>query len=252
MTLVPVTLEQAELAQAAREEYKPLSTSSERRVISWAAYEHFLKVTEGCWTMTGRMAHYWQTCRVMVGALQWTGARIVELDDFRRSMIFGNVIYWEIGKNQEGLRKEYLPDEYLRELQLYRDRNRVAEDKLFGVSASTFSRYFDKYVRPFLGQYWNEKKVVVKHNLLKLQYIAQLKYLRKNMQTILFKKFFDEFHDAGIALEFVAKRLNYSSTHISAHYYIQDFAALDIDAWMRYWALVKISAVHQARLLDFG
>jgi len=252
MPLVPVTLEQAQLAQAAREPYRGLCPDSDAPVIPWAAYEAFLVATTKAWQGDGRLCHYLQTVRVMVGMLQWTGCRIRELERMRPDLVFGNVIYWPIGKNQRGMRKEYLPDEFLRELAEYRRRNRVPEGNLFGVSEETFTRYFNQYARPLLGRTWNEKEVIVKNNLLVLDYKLKLKGFRKNFQTILFKKQWDRYGDAGVALEFTSKRMRHDSTHMTAYHYIQNFDTLGIKEWLAYWETAQTSAATQATLLDYA
>ncbi|HZX44109.1 MAG TPA: hypothetical protein VFF28_00345, partial [Candidatus Nanoarchaeia archaeon] len=46
---------------------------------------------------------YGSDLRVMFEMLFLTGCRIKELDKMKISCFYGNVIYWELGKNQGGL-----------------------------------------------------------------------------------------------------------------------------------------------------
>ena len=252
MPLVPVTLEQARLAQAAREPYRGLCADSDAQVIPWTAYRAFLEATAPALRSDTRLAGYLRAVRVMAGMLQWTGCRIKELERMRPDLLFGNALYWPIGKNQTGMRKEYLPDEYLAELAEYRRRNRVSDGQLFGIREETFTRYFNRYARPLLGPAWNARQVTVRNNLLVLDYALQLKGFRKNFQTIIFKRHWDRYGDAGVALEFTSKRMRHDSTHMTAYHYIQNFEALGIDEWLSYWRAAKISETEQTRLADYA
>lgn len=254
VSLLPVTLEQARLAQAAREDYHPLDPNLDVHTIPWEAYVDFLEATKDVWTMKGRRAKYWQAVRVMTAHLQWTGCRVAELDKMTPQKIFGNACYWHLGKNQKTVRKEYLPDAHLRELDEYRKQNRVPEGKLFGITADTYRRYFNRFVRPLLGARWNRQVVTVRQRDLVLDYELQLRGFRKNFQTILFAELWAKYDEANVAILMVSKRMHHSSVETTGIHYVQDCKSkrLNVEAWLAYWRDTTFSLATQTQLSDYA
>ena len=195
---------------------------------------------------------YGSDVRVMFEMLFLTGCRISELDNMKASKLFGNVLYWSLGKNQHGFRKEVLPDFYLKELAEYRKKNRTYADRLFGVNAHTFRRYFHKFIMPRLKG-WHEKRLVDKQGVLQEEYIYQLKGLRKDYQTLEFAKQLDKWKDAGVALQFTSKKMRHSCERITAFHYIQEFDSLNIEKNMSLkTADILKDCISQTRLMDFS
>lgn len=169
------------------------------------------------------------TCRVMFEMLTLTGCRLSEMDEMKWSNIRETILYFKLGKNQKNYRKVQLPEKYLQELKDYRETHRVKSDFLFGVKAHTFRRYFDRQVRLMLCGEWIAKEDVWCKGAFALEYKLQLKGLRKNYQTLLFKAEYEKWGDAGVALEFASKAMRHSSKHITAYHYIVNFDALGVE-----------------------
>jgi len=162
----------------------------------------------------------------MFEMLVLTGCRISELDNMKRSNIRKGFLYWKLGKNQSNYRKVALPERYMQELKDYWETHRVPVDDVFGIKSHSFRRYFDRYVRMQLGGCWLEKVNVFRNDFFVDEYFLQLKGLRKNYQTMLFKSEYEKWGDAGVALEFTSKAMKHSSKHITAYHYLVNFDAL--------------------------
>lgn len=195
---------------------------------------------------------YASEVRVMFRMLALTGCRIEELDRMRLKYFQGEFLWWPLGKNQGGKwRKERLPPDYLDELRAYRETHRVYGDRLFGVAADTFRRYFNRDVRPLLGKAWNMERVRPSKAGFKREYRLQLKGLRKNFQTIHFATEYNKWKDAGVALEFTSKRMKHSTKHITAHHYLENFDALGIKDLSNLDPEKALQQHRQRRLQDF-
>ena len=177
---------------------------------------------------------YGSTERVMFKMLYYTGARISELDNMKISMLFGNKLHWELGKNQHGIRSEELPEDFIKELIFYRKGHRVYGDKIFGISNETFGRYFNKFIRSKLPSPWQAKKLVFRHGKAGIGYVLQIKGLRKNKATLGFWKEYTKWKNSDVALEFACKKMQHSSKRITAVHYIENFEALRLERFGTY------------------
>jgi len=184
--------------------------------------------------------------------LALTGCRCKELDNMKISKLFGNILYWGLGKNQNSWRKEEMSLNFIKELIYYRKTHRVYGDKLFGISSDTLRRYFNRDVRPYLSKEWQEKTFYQENGALKTCFVYQLKGLRKDFQTLMFKKELEKWKDAGVALEFASKRMKHSSKHITAYHYLVNFDTLGIDNLSRFDPKNILNEMNQTRLMDFG
>ncbi len=189
--------------------------------------------------------------RVMFEMLILTGCRITELDRMVISKIYGSILYWGLGKNQKSFRKEALTVSYLKELKYYRDHHRVYGNKIFGIHSHTFRRYFNRDVRPNLSKEWQEKTLFQKKGALVPEYVYQLKGLRKNFQTLEFKKELEKWKDSGVALEFTSKKMKHSSKHITAYHYLVNFDTLGINNLSELEPSDLLKKTRQTRLMDF-
>lgn len=194
---------------------------------------------------------YGSDVRVMFEMSFLTGCRLSELNNMRVSKLFEDVLFWNIGKNQRGFRKQKLPPSYLEELKNYRENNRVYKDKLFGVSSESFRKYFHRDVRPKLSPAWQEKRLFSRKNELREEFVLQLKGLRKNYQTLEFAKQLDKWKDSSIALEFTSKKMKHSSKHITAYHYIENFETLQIDKYKQLTPEQILKNRGQTRIIDF-
>lgn len=194
---------------------------------------------------------YASSNRVMFTMLFLTGCRLTCLDRMRLRNLHGEHLYWRPGKNQKGWRKERLPIEYLEELRAYRETHRVDQDRLFGIASETFRREFNRASRPTLGPAWRRKRPVMRNERLDLEYVYQLKGLRKDFQTLDFKRNYDELCDAGLAIEMTSKRMRHSSTKITARHYIENFDALGVKTLPSLVPNELLRMGQQKRLLDY-
>lgn len=194
---------------------------------------------------------YGSTCRVMFEMLFLTGCRMSELDRMKISKFYGQYLYWALGKNQRSHRKEKLPKWYIEELKVYRNNHKVFRDKLFGINAHTFRRYFARDIRPNLSPAWQEKTLFQRKGALNEEYVLQLKGLRKDFQTLVFKKELDKWKDSGVALEFASKRVKHSSTHITSYHYLCNFEQLGVEKYKNLEPHQILKQANQKRLLDF-
>lgn len=194
---------------------------------------------------------YGSGLRVMFEMLFLTGCRISELDNMKLSKIYGNWIYWKLGKNQKRHRKEELPKKYVEELKHYREHNKVYSDKLFSMQHDTFRREFNKKIRPKLSRSWQQLRLIDKDGLLQQEYFLQLKGLRKNYQTLDFAKQLKKWNDAYIALEFTSKKMRHSSKRITAYHYLENFEDIEILKYREMTPAEILSQANQTRIFDF-
>lgn len=155
-----------------------------------------------------------------------TGCRISALNNWRVDRIIGDHIYFHEGKSTRGLRKVQLPTGFLLELNEYRRRQQISGIKVFGINSETFVKHFRKYVRPLLGGRWLEKQHDFSYD--EKLFVYQLKFLRKNYQTLLFKQELDRWRDAYVALEFTSKAMRHSKTGITSYHYLENFDDLGL------------------------
>ena len=195
---------------------------------------------------------YASPLRVMWTMLALTGCRIRELDNMRASTIYGDVIYWKLGKNQKRHRKERLPAWFLDELRIYRETHRVYQDRLFGVRSDTFRRFFNRDVRPHLTPRWRELRLVSFMGSLTEEYVYQLNGLRKSFQTLEFARQLEKWKDPTIALEFTSKKMRHSSAKITVYHYVENFDALRVERSTGLSPAEILGAAHQRRILDFA
>lgn len=175
---------------------------------------------------------YGSTLRVMFLMLHYTGCRISELETMEVTLICNKTIHWRVGKNQTGFRKVELPEEYLIELQHFRNTHKVPQSFLFPIKASTFRRRFNKDIRPYLGREWNRLRIIQRHSTLDTEYEYQLKGLRKNFVTFLFNKNYSNWKDAGISIDFTCKAMKHSNTGITAIHYVENNKKLNIKKYL--------------------
>src|SRR3990167_7967033 len=201
-----------------------------------------------------RVLPYASTVSVMTKMLHYTGGREACLDKMRRDKIFpvpgGVFIYLQPSKNQRGMRKEFLPDSYILELNVYWENNRSYGKKVFGVSGETFRTYFKK-MRSVLPLSWQKKRPVVRSYGVIMEYQYQLKGFRKNFQSLGFKRELDEWGDPGIAIEMISKRMCHSSTKITARHYVEGFKSLCIENLTSLEPANLLKQQYQKRLLEF-
>lgn len=187
--------------------------------------------------------------RVMTLMLALTGCRLSELDRMTTDGLSGNVLYWRLGKNQRGWRAEALPEWYLTELAEYHATHRTALGRLFGPSANTFRRYFNRDVRPYLGPAW-QAKLRIPCNVNDDPYVLKLKGFRKSFASTVFAREYRKWSDAGVALEFTSKRLKHSTAHMTAYHYLQHLETTEVDLWDQFLN-ADARLEEQRRLADF-
>lgn len=197
---------------------------------------------------------YASTERVMFGMLALTGCRIMELGVMTRNKLIGNILYWRLGKNQRGTwRQEYIPSGYIEELKEYWKRAKIPPGKIFAPRGDTFSRYFNKFIRPRLNAKWRAKRPDFERKyVLGWAYKYQLKGLRKNFQTLEFGKQLKKWKDGYIAMQFTSKRMKHHSDKITAFHYIEDFEPLQIERYQdKTMAEILKGQQSQKRILDW-
>lgn len=194
---------------------------------------------------------YASTERVMIEMLFYTGCRTSELNHMRPEMIIDRYIYWELGKNQHHHRKEPLPDAFLDEIRAYRETHRVSTARVFSMTSESLRARFNHKIRPYLSSAWHEKRLVARKGCLMPEYILQLKGLRKTHATMIFSREFAKWKSADVALEFTSKRMNHSTTHMTAYHYLQNFDALKIRDGPLILPQQALRKGRQSRLHDF-
>lgn len=200
---------------------------------------------------------YGNKLRIMFIFLIVLGCRISELNVLNTSQFYksskGWCIVWRCGKNQKGLpRKEYLPEFVVAELAAHRKLYNCPRYKLFSIDSDTFRRQFNKFVRPNLSDDWNDRVPNYKKSgPVRIEYALQLKGLRKNFQTIEFKKALDKWKDSGVALEMTSKRMRHSSKHMTCNHYIQNFEDLELNKYNFDSSKDFLSKEFQTRMTEY-
>ena len=195
---------------------------------------------------------YGSALRIMYQALFITGCRIRELDNFKKTNLYGEWFYWELGKAGHKWRKERLPESFLDELKHYRDHYRIYNNKLFGIKAETFVREFNRDVRPLLSKGWSEKRFKPCKSNFTTEYIYQMKGLRKNFMTLEFARQLDKWKDPSIAIEMTSKRAKHSSKNITVYHYIESFDSLNVNRFKEYTPAQIMGLKNQTRILDYN
>jgi len=166
--------------------------------------------------------------RVMFQFLALTGCRVRALDNVKVHNCYENgQVYWHEGKSTRGLRRETLPPQYWQEIREYRKHNNIRSNNLFGMTSETFTRLFSEKVRPLLGSDWNQRVLVVNAGCRTIAYKYQIKFLRKNYQTILFAQELARWKNADTALLFTSKRMRHKTREVTAYNYLEVFDTLD-------------------------
>jgi integrase len=189
------------------------------------------------------------TERVIFQMLALTGCRLAEINHMEADKVIGEYILWHLGKNQRSFRKVKLPKAFLQELAIYRRSHRVS-GKLFGISDTTFRRYFSK-LRRSLSSPWKEIRFHEVQGKLQPEYVLQLKGLRKNFQTLEFAKQYEKWQDSQVALLFTSKSMKHHSTHMTAYHYLESFEALEIDKYKHLRPEEIYCKETQKRLFEF-
>lgn len=197
---------------------------------------------------------YAHPIRVYVQFLFLTGARVSEACKIefegKDSFIKGNYVFWRCGKNQHGQwRKEFLPDFFLKELDVYKSQTKGFKGRLFHTEAKTFGSYFNRFIRPYLSSDWHERSVVP-HGLA-VEHILNLKGLRKSFATLAFWGFWDEYDDANIAMVLTCKRMRHSTTGMTINHYIDQSQRLNRDKWKGSTPSQILALVAQRSLVEF-
>jgi hypothetical protein len=110
-------------------------------------------------------------------------------------------------------------------------------------------RYFNRDVRPLLGLAWQKKRL--HPGFFKEEpYFLQLKGFRKSFGTTIFFREYEKWGDAGVALEFASKRLQHSTTHMTAYHYLQNFEWTEVNLWDQFLDAER-RPEEQRRLCDF-
>lgn len=193
---------------------------------------------------------YASTMSVGIKLLIFTGSRIQELENMKRCMLQENYIYWKCGKNQNGWRKEYLPNDFIKEMQEYWNNERIEQNNMINVKPNTFRRYFTR-LRKRLSPEWREKRKIMIGNEIKTQYSYALKGFRKNFATLLFTYFWDKYGDSGVAVERVSKRMKHSSRHMTANHYIETMEQIDGPRFKGFLPFEIVTQIKQKRLVDY-
>jgi len=163
--------------------------------------------------------------KIMFWMAAETGCRLKALDNMRRERLIGNMLYWNDGKGKGHERRKELSQALLSELVRYRKDNKVYDSRLFGISAESFRRSFNGEGRALLGGDW-QVKVIRPRDTLQVGYKYQLKGLRKNFATKKFRDYWEEFSDAGVALQFTARDMRHKAVDITAYHYIKEINQL--------------------------
>jgi len=190
--------------------------------------------------------------RVMFIMLVLTGCRIKALDKMRPDRIMNGYLYYDPGKKQGSLIKERMPDWFLEELRDYRDHRKVPGNALFAISSETFRRYFNRDIRPSMPGTWMKKILIPFKDGLKMEFIYELKGLRKNFQTLEFARQMKHWGNPEIALQFTSKKMKHSTTRITAHHYLCNFENLGIRPDLMNLPETALQRIgQQSRLLDY-
>lgn len=169
--------------------------------------------------------------RVGLRALFYTGCRPCELSRFDPKNRVGNYQFWNPRKSQKGYRKEYLPDDFWREVYECKNKIPTLPNKIIHISGDTLRRYFNRDIRPYLSAEWQEKVTVMRKGRIIEEYRYSLKSFRKTFATLIFYHFYMKYNDAGVALEKTAKRMCHSTQYMTAHHYLEEMKHINITAY---------------------
>ena len=150
-----------------------------------------------------------------------TGCRIVEVDRMRWSGLKGNWLYWQIGKNQKGYRKAWIPSHHIKILRDYWENNACVGDRMLGLNHATLSTRWTKQVRAKLSRKWHVKKYKPHKAILRTEHKYKLKGFRKTYCTLRFAYYYHKFKDPLVAVLMVQKELKHSSKEMTAIHYIE-------------------------------
>lgn len=200
------------------------------------------------------MLPYGNSIRVGLQLLFYTGCRLSELKNMKRSDLVGNVIYWRMGKNQtmKGHRRERLPDALVKELEAYWERNRMPQDRVYHTTGETLSRRFNGEIRPLLSKEWHDKVRTRRSSGFTWEYAYQLKGCRKMFATLIFTHYYTKFKDAYVAGEMVSKRMKHSDTGITWHHYILCAEQIEAQKYLHLMPFEITSPQAQSVLMEFG
>lgn len=183
--------------------------------------------------------------------LHYTGCRIQELNKMYRSNITkDNYLYWSIGKNQKGYRKEFLPDDFIKELNYYWETEKVPLKKILAISSETLRRYFTRF-RKSLSTQWNKKRVVMKEGIITDEYYYQLKGFRKNFATNMFSYFYHKYNDANISVELVSKRMKHSNNGMTITHYFDSMHQINAQKYKYFMPFEIVKSIRQHRIYDY-
>lgn len=178
---------------------------------------------------------YASTERIMFQFLCLLGCRIQELNNMKLDDIYPYdanmyIVYWKKGKNQKGYRSELITKSVYYELAKYRETHKIEGNKLFGATGQTFVRYFNRDIRPMLGGEWIIK-APNPENHWKIEYVYQIKGLRKTFVTYSFKEYYEKWKNPDMALEEISKQMGHKTKRMTSMHYLQETKELDIDRY---------------------
>ena len=192
------------------------------------------------------------TIRVMFGVLMETGCRLSELKNMEINKLYGNHLFWKVGKNQKGYRSVIISDTLVSEINYYRANNRVYSKRMFGISGKTLRRMFNRDVRQHLSDNWKILRFTdFQANVAKKEYLLQLRGARKTWATLRFYKYYKQYNDANLALEFTSRDMKHSSKGITAYHYIKNFEVLDIEQMNNLEINKILHTQSQKRILNY-
>jgi integrase len=198
--------------------------------------------------------HYGHEVRIMFEWALLTGCRIAELDRMDdRNLVptkGGKWIIWALGKNQTGMRKVFIPQIIIDELEYYWQNNRRLGHRLFGISGDTCSSYFNKKIRAYLGKTWQEVRPFHYQGNAPFTYVLQFKGLRKVYQTLGWKRYYDRYGSSEIAINLISKEMGHSTTGMTARYYIINLEKMQIEKYPHLDPKDALIIEYQSRLTD--
>lgn len=195
---------------------------------------------------------------IAIKLLHYTGCRIQEIDLMTREGITDNAIYWVIGKNQRGYRREYLPDSFIAELEKYWRITSVRGDSVLGIKASNILSQFNKKIRPLLPEQWQAKISKPKINPMRktfdwsYEYVYQLKGFRKNWATLCFWYHYKKFQSGELAVQLTSARMKHSHTGMTSTHYLVACEQLNVERYAHLFIFEIVKGVEQKRICDYN
>lgn len=181
----------------------------------------------------------------------YTGCRGEELNKINPNNQSNGYIFWELGKNQVGFRREFIPEKWWAEYDFYRHQQGVPSSKLFHITNNTIRDYFNRHLRPRLSKLWQEKVPVMRSGQISLEYRYSWGGLRKTFQTLLFAHFWQKYNDASIALEMVSKRMHHSSGHMTIKHYIENAENIQAKSYLHLLPFEIASNIPRQSMLEY-